>query len=292
MTGSLAEGRLRKMAKVALSGYATIDYVSNAAVPIVPTGTNTIEVVEGGFPRVGGAPLFAGQALSSRGHAVAPVVSVGSDENGALLRNHMRMRGLSARGVAQVKDGRTAMCFLVHQPAGGYCCFLDRGSAGTIKMTAIQRAIVRDADWIVIAAGPCSITAEVLSLISPAQHVAWIVKADAVCFPHEVRTVLKSRASMIFLNRHERDFLGAALAPKQVIFETDGPRGVRVMANGEDVFIGAEPLGVSDATGAGDTFAGAAMATLIDDPHALEAASLRGMAAVRALLEGRVRVPA
>ncbi|MFT4053370.1 MAG: PfkB family carbohydrate kinase [Novosphingobium sp.] len=277
------------MAKVALSGYATIDYVSNAALPIVPTGTNTIEVVEGGFPRTGGAPLFAGQALLAQGHAVAPIVSIGSDENGALLRHHMRIRGMSPRGVSQIKDGRTAMCFLVHQPGGGYCCFLDRGSAGTAKMTAIQRAIVKEADWIVIAAGPRSTTAEVLSLVSPVQKVAWIVKADEVCFPQDLRMTLRSRASMIFLNRHERDFLGAVSVPEQVIFETDGHRGVRVLAKDEMLFVGAEPMDVNDATGAGDTFAGAAMATLFNAPQAFEEASLQGMAAVRALLRGRNR---
>lgn len=277
------------MANVALSGYGTVDYVSNAMSEIVPKGTNSVEVVQGAFPRAGGAPLFAGRALASAGHAVAPVLSIGADDNGALLRSHIRIGGLSPRGVVLVKDARTATCFLIHQPDGGYCCFIDRGSLAPQRLNAMQRAIVKAADWVMVSAGPSLVTEEVLAALSPEQKLAWIVKADEVCFPRDLRARLQARASLIFLNRLERDFLDLEFTADQAIFETHGARGVRVSGQGAEFFMEAEPVDVNDATGAGDTFAGAATACLIDTPGAFEQAAWRGVIAVQSLLRGRLR---
>ncbi len=99
---------------------------------------------------------------------------------------------------------------------------------------------------------------------------------------------------MIFCNTGERAWLEAsrtspALAG-QILFETRGADGVHVEA-GEAFDLPVSPLTVDDATGAGDTFAGAALAALIAGDTA-RVAGEAGIAAAGALLAVRAAIGA
>lgn len=275
---------------IALIGYATLDFIAHSDGPVLIEGTSAIKVADHGWPRIGGAPVYAGQALAQAGHEVALVCNIGDDPSGADLIGQMRQRGLSTAAIVQGQSHRTPVCVLIHRPDGRYCCFLDRGDDAASSLSPGQQATLRDAAWVVITAGRSDLAEQALALMAPGQKLAWIVKADATSFPPALCDRLRQRAAIIFHNRHESAFLGQAsgTAPKdQLLFETDGEHGVHIHQHGRTVTIPTAMLQTLDATGAGDTFAGAALSLLIEDMQGVEAAARAGLAAATRLLEQR-----
>lgn len=275
---------------IALIGYATLDFIAQSDGPVLVEGTNAITVADQGWPRIGGAPVYAGAALAQAGHDVALVCNIGTDPSGTDLIGQMRQRGLSTGAIVQSKVHRTPVCVLIHRPDGRYCCFLDRGGDAASPLSPEQQATLRKAAWIVIAAGPSDLAEQALAMMAPGQKLAWIVKADATSFPPALCDRLRARADIIFHNRHESAFLGRSDGPppaNQILFETDGEHGVHIHRKGHTVTLPTAMLKTLDATGAGDTFAGAALATLMEDGATVEAAARAGLAAATKLLEQR-----
>lgn len=267
------------MVRVAVAGFATIDYV--VQVEGVFTGRGTRLMREAAWPRAGGAALYASAALAKAGVAAAPLTWVGDDADGAAYRSTC----VSDVGVAVMPDAPSTRCLLIYNADGTYGCLLRPGPAA---LTDAQLLLAAEAEWLVIAAGPPEITARLLDL--DGRRLAWIAKDDAACFPTELVARLTARAEVIFCNAGERAWLeagrmGPAL-PDQILFETRGADGVHVEAEGEAFDLPVSPLKVEDATGAGDTFAGAAFAVLIDGGPA-RAAAEAGIAAAGALLTAR-----
>ncbi|WP_206243680.1 carbohydrate kinase family protein [Novosphingobium terrae] len=275
---------------IALIGYATLDFIARADGALQPEGTNAIRIADQGWPRIGGAPVYAGEALLHAGHDATLIANIGADAPGATMIDHLRQRGFATDALVQSAACRTPVCVLIHRPDGHYCCFLDRGDAVATGLSASQKAAIQRADWIVVSAGQSSMAEEALSLMRAGQKLAWIVKADATSFPGALRDTLRQRAAIIFLNRHERDFLGSntdGFPAHQLVFETDGERGVHIHHRGRSVTLSTAMLDTMDTTGAGDTFAGATLAALIADGEAVAEAAYAGLAAATKLLAQR-----
>jgi ribokinase len=279
------------MAKIALSGFAPVDFIAYSPSEVITDGTNLFEVSQTGWPRPGGAALITGRVLAAAGHDVTPIAMIGGDPAGTLAKNQAEADGLSTAGLAVLQSARTPVCLLIHLPEGRYCCFLDRGAAEGAMLTPQQLAVLRAAQWVVICAGPPQLTREVLETVTPQQKLVWIVKADHTSFTPDLCQSLRERASIIFSNRLERDFYTASGTANptvdQLVFETDGDRGVQVRGWGHDLWVNASRITVTDVTGAGDTFAGGVLSVLIDDPSAIEAAARAGAEAARTMLAER-----
>ena len=276
------------MAAVVVAGFATIDYVAQVEGDF--TGRGTLLMRQGGadaWPRVGGAALFASAALVRAGVAAAPLTWVGDDADGEVYLNACHAAGVGLDGVAVMPDAPSTRCLLIYNADGTYGCLLRPGAA---ELTDAQSRLAVEATWLTIAAGPPAILRRLLEALSPTIRLAWIVKDDPACFPPDLVARLTRRADVVFCNAGERAWLEAGRddpAPAgQVLFETRGAAGVRVEAAGEIVDLPVVPLTVDDATGAGDTFAGAALASLIGGASPLGAAEA-GIAAARALLSAR-----
>lgn len=267
------------MVRVAVAGFATIDYV--VQVEGVFTGRGTRLMCEAAWPRAGGAALYASAALAKAGVAAAPLTWVGDDVDGAAYRAAC----VSTEGVAVMPGAPSTRCLLIYNADGTYGCLLRPGPAA---LTDAQLRLAAEAEWLVIAAGPPEIATGLLDLDGP--RVAWIAKDDPACFPPDLVARLTGRAEVIFCNAGERAWLEAGRngsAPAgQILFETRGADGVHVEAAGETFDLPVMPLTVEDATGAGDTFAGAALAALIggDSPRV---AADAGIKAAGALLAAR-----
>jgi len=276
------------MTAVAIAGFATIDYVARVEGDF--TGRGTLMMRQGAtdaWPRAGGAALFAGAAMARAGIAAAPLTWIGDDADGEVYRQACRAAGVMLDAVALMPGSPSTRCLLIYNADGTYGCLLRPGRT---LLTERQQDLVAKTPWLVIAAGPPDIGRALLDAISPATRLAWIAKDDPACFPPDLVARLVRRADVVFCNAGERAWLEgareeAALA-SQLLFETRGADGVRVEAAGEAFDLPAAPLTVDDATGAGDTFAGAALAVLIEDGAPREAA-LAGIAAAGALLSGR-----
>lgn len=266
------------MTRVAVAGFATIDYVIQVEGDFTGRGTRLMR--EAAWPRAGGAALYASTALAKAGVAAAPLTWVGDDADGEAYCAAC----VSVEGVAVMPDAPSTRCLLIYNADGTYGCLLRPGPAA---LTGVQLRLAAEAEWLVIAAGPPDITVRLLDAEGP--RLAWIAKDDPACFPPDLVAWLTARAEVIFCNTGERAWLEAGRsgpAPAtQMLFETRGADGVRVEA-GEIFDLPVTPLTVEDATGAGDTFAGAALAALIAGAPP-RAAAEAGIAAAGALLAAR-----
>ena len=262
-----------------VAGFATLDYVVRVEGDFTGRGTKLMR--ETAWPRAGGAALFASAALMRAGVAAAPLTWIGDDADGEA---YLAACG-SRAGVAVMPGAPSTRCLLIYNADGTYGCLLRPGPAA---LTDAQLRLASEAEWLVIAAGPPEITARLLDVEGP--RLAWIAKDDPACFPSGLVARLTARAEVIFCNAGERAWLEAGRAgpapPGQLLLETRGADGVRVEAGGEVFDLPVEPLTVDDATGAGDTFAGAALAALITGGSP-RAAAEAGIAAAHALLAAR-----
>lgn len=267
------------MVRVVVAGFATIDYVVRVEGDFTGRGTRLMH--EAAWPRAGGAALYASAALAKAGVAVAPLTWIGDDADG----DAYRAACVSLEGVAIMLGAPSTRCLLIYNADGTYGCLLRPGAA---ELSDAQLRLAAEAEWLAVAAGPPEITARLLDLEGP--RLAWIAKDDPACFPPELVARLTARAQVVFCNAGERAWLEAGRTGPtpagQILFETRGADGVHVEAGGEAFDLTVTPLTVDDATGAGDTFAGAALAALIaGDPPRLAAKA--GIAAAGALLSSR-----
>ncbi len=273
------------MASVVVAGFATIDYVVQVEGDFTGRGTRLMR--EAAWPRAGGAALYASAALALAGVEAAPLTWIGDDADGDAYLAACRAAGVALTGVARRDGAPSTRCLLIYNADGTYGCLLRAGPAA---LTALQGRLAATAPWLVVAAGPPDILSRLLDEVSPATRVAWIVKDDPACFPPALAARLARRADVVFCNAGEREWLEAkragAAPDGQGVFETRGAAGVRVEAGGETFDLAVAPLTVTDATGAGDTFAGGALAVLVSGGSPREAA-LAGVAAAGKLLRRR-----
>ena len=138
-----------------------------------------------------------------------------------------------------------------------------------------------------------------LETISPSARLAWVVKHDPRALPPALAARLAARADVIFFSRAESELVTSALAAvgkdRQdcYLVETRGRSGAACTLAGRAHCATADAVEVLDPTGAGDTFAGGALAALIGgerDPSAILRAgqdAARRMLLARQPIEGR-----
>lgn len=255
--------------RVVISGYCTLDQV-------IREGTSFT-------PRFGGAVLYAGRPLADAGHLVTPLARLGGDTEAMRCLAEAENGGLDISGFVQNPAASMARCLMIYRDDDLCDCALERQDG---PLTSGQRALAERADLLVIAAGTAEASLQMLDTAPDQALVAWIAKNDELCFPPSLRERLARRADVIFCSRAERPAIDAARLDGrhgQLLFETRGTAGgVVVDASGEQDFAAA-PVGVADATGAGDTFAGTALAALLAGSGSHRAAAA-GAEAARAFL--------
>jgi ribokinase len=273
------------MAEAVIAGFATIDYVARVEGDF--SGRGTLLMRQGAndaWPRAGGAALYAGAALARAGATATPLTWIGDDADGEVYLAACRAAGVLLEGVAISMGKPSTRCLLIYNADGSYGCLLRPGPADLIEA---QYRLARQAGWLVIAAGPPAILERLLDGVGPSTRLAWIAKDDPTCFPPELVARLTVRADIMFCNAGERAWLeagrGGPTPASQVLFETRGAAGVQVEIAGGRFTLPVAPLTVDDATGAGDTFAGAALAVLIHGGSA-RAAAEAGIVAAHHLL--------
>jgi ribokinase len=192
--------------------------------------------------------------------------------------------------MARVEGARTPIAVLAYDPSGDCACLYDPGLPPGIGLIDAQVRLIGEAEWICVTIGPTVVTDALLQMIRPDQRLAWIVKNDPRAITPEQTAALAARADLVFCNGRERAFLesarhdGGETRAGQIIVETQGRRGAVFFRNGESCFVPAEPVDVTDPTGAGDTFAGGVIAAVMSGETDLNAMGLAGNAAARALL--------
>lgn len=281
------------MTKVVIIGYASIDFP--AVLDGFFKGDQTVLIKQrpaDSFPRPGGCPLYVAQPIASRGMDVSIITWVGDDRYGEMYAERAEQGGVRVEGVASVQSGNTPVAFMIYQRDGSCGCLFDPGMLGQEHLTHAQTALIEDANLLCITVGPPDIAEEALSLISDDCTVAWVTKNDPVSYPEHLRRALGTRARYIFCNRNERAWVNNALErgtpPKnQLIVETSGGSAVVAQRDDHCTEVDVPPLAFDDASGAGDTFAGGCLTSLIDGEDDLSAIAGAGIAAAAELLRSR-----
>lgn len=281
--------------RIAVTGYASLDHVAMLdGVPVPGRTTTILDRPDGAWPRLGGSPAYVAAALALGGVAEAcPVSWIGDDEAGRGYRRALGDRGVSDAGLAVVEGARTPVAILAYEPDGGCICLYHPGMPRSLALSDHQARLVASADWLCITVGPQGATAAALDALGPSTRLAWVVKDDPRALTPALAARIAASADLICYSRAEAAFVARALEASgpgrsdRILIETAGGAGAGAMRGGERVFVGAEPIEIADPTGAGDTFAGGALAALALGETALGPIVEAGHRAARALLETR-----
>ncbi len=281
------------MSLVAVTGYASLDHVASLDGKPAAGSTTMIVGRPAEWPRLGGGPAYVASALVKSGVSpVYPLSWVGTDRDGEAYCAKLSAAGVATDGIQRRADGRTPLAILAYQPDGGCICLYDTGMPQVLPLSVAQLDIVARADWVCVTIGPKEATVGVLDTIRPAAKLAWVVKYAPTDMPFEHAVRLAGRSDLICFSRAESPFVKEVLSktpsrPSRILIETRGEEGALLSRDDEERFVAASPISVGDPTGAGDTFAGGALAALVKGETDATKILQAGHAAARQLLLGR-----
>jgi sugar/nucleoside kinase (ribokinase family) len=277
---------------VAITGYASLDYVVRLDRAPVADATSTIVSRPLDWPRLGGSPAYVASAMVAAGVDALPISWVADDADGCAYCDALANRGVSDEGIA-VSPGRTPTCVLAYQPDGGCHCFYHPSLAEPLALDAHQLELVAEAPWVCLTVGPPGATRQALAAIHPDAKLVWAVKADPRAVPAELAAAICARADIVAASRAEASFVATALAAagpsqrRRLLVETRGAEGVALMQDGRVELFPVAAVEADDTTGAGDTFLGGFLASLIVGNEAPERAVGAGAQAARQMLLAR-----
>jgi len=283
------------MTKIVVIGYASIDYVVQLDGPLAPNRTTIIASRPAkSWPQLGGSPPYIVGAMLRAGFKSAAIITwVGKDEQGSWYIRAMEEAGLPTEGVARTLPGCSPVCIMAYDPTGACYCLYEAVSSRGVALDAGQLEVIYSADWICLCAQPQTTSRSALACLKPDQRLIWAVKGDPDAFPPHLRCDLAARADLIVHSRGERPFVEPALAeagpgrPGRIIVETRGPEGVQITIGDKTISVPTKKIAVADPTGAGDTFLGGLIASLIQKPDDPVAAIRAGETAARTMLTER-----
>jgi ribokinase len=281
------------MTGIVITGYASLDYCVQLDRAPRPDATATVLSRPLEWPRLGGSPAYVASSLAAAGVREVRAISwVGADADGREYAKSLSLRGVRVDGIG-VRPGRTPICILAYQPDGGCHCFYDPSLSGPLVLDASQEALVARAEWVCLTIGPPEATRQALAAASPGAKIIWAVKADPRSMPSELAAMIAARADIIACSRGEAGFVADALAAcraparGRLLLETRGSDGVFLRAGEVEEIIGVEALAADDTTGAGDTFLGGFLASLMAAPDLPSEAVKAGAKAAREMLTAR-----
>ncbi|MDH6234038.1 ribokinase [Mesorhizobium soli] len=283
------------MTTIAITGYASLDHVAILdGTPQSGRTTTILQRPQDGWPRLGGGPAFVAMALTAAGiERAVPVSWIGDDLAGQTYRDQLAARNVLDEGLEAIAGARTPVSVLAYEPDGGCICLYDPGMPAGLTLSPAQRELVAKANWVCLTIGPSAVNDAVLEAIGETTRLAWVVKHDPRAMSATQAARFAARADLICFSHAESAFVEAALAetdtarPGRILIETRGRQGATITRDGRSVEVSAEPISVTDPTGAGDSFAGGVLAALAKGETNPEAIVRSGHATARRLLLGR-----
>lgn len=214
-----------------------------------------------------------GAAAASLGVRVGLGMVVGDDFNTSGYRAHLLELGVDLSGVDVRAGEDSGYSYNVSDPKGRSACFSHLGIAADQELWEPPFPQIERARAVAVSEKFCSYT------LASLRHARKLGKMTAingmVGTAHELAPDFLAEADILFISQSEarslirlldlpglRDLLKTG--PKTVVV-TQGTRGSQwLLEDGEEFFCDAVPAAtVTDSTGAGDSFAGAALAMLL-----------------------------
>ncbi|MBQ4856369.1 carbohydrate kinase family protein [Rhodanobacter sp. B2A1Ga4] len=278
------------MTRIAVLGYACLDYAASVDGDVRWGWTSRISSrPRDEWPRPGGCSFYVARPLAQAGFGVDIVTWTGDDAMGNLYADHCHRHGIGTQGIDASTGATTPVSMLLYKDDGRCACLIDFGSAGSAT-TSTQEDLIRKADMVVVTVGPAACGLRALDIARDDALIVWVAKNDPISFPPELRTRLGQRARYVFCNGDERTWIDDATVDadaEQIVVETRGAEPIHIRSRGTTMHIPVTPLQVGDATGAGDTLAGATLAALLGGETDPVAAVRSGALASSELLRRR-----
>ena len=277
------------MTSLAVSGYASIDYVVGLAGRIAGDRTTLINSRDpAAWPRPGGCPTYVAGAAARAGEKAHAVSWVGGDKAGEMFRREVAALGVGIEGIRAMEGRRSPVAVLAYQPDRNCACLFDPAFAGEERLSSSQESILRSASHLCVTAGPPHLAGEILRLGAGRARLYWVLKQDCHAFPPALCEELSSQSDVIFCNAGERDLVGRTESGA-IIVQTGGEEGIVIETADICKTVKVERLEIADATGAGDTLAGGFIAAEMASNAGPVEALQKGMACARDLLVSRMQ---
>lgn len=274
-------------------GGATVDRKYRTKGPVQPRTSNPV-TSERTF---GGVARNVAESIARLGAKASLITILGQDDNGRAVLEHLRAIGIDTRHVTLSPGHATAEYVAVLDPSGDLALGLaDMGIFDSLTPARIEAAMTpSSAAWVF---ADCNLPAPTLhTLLDSARKSDAKIAVDAVSAPKVSRLPQDlSGVDLLFLNRDEAQaLLGQTDAAPEAMAEALLRRGAGriVLTLGADgllagdgaglIRIGAVPVTVVDATGAGDALIAATLVGLLTGRVLSDAARLGTMAAALTL---------
>jgi sugar/nucleoside kinase (ribokinase family) len=253
--------------------------------PLALVGNLSRDRVDGGPPRIGGAPFYAARAWRTMGARATIVTRCGPDEHDEYARR------LSALGLPVVfLPGTQTTSFSFHYDGDARVMTVEQ--AGDSWNPPDADAVPRGA-WVHVAPLLRSdFSAETLTALARERRLSFdgqglvrVPQTGSLTLDANFDRSMLAGVQILKLAEEEAEVIGAVdeLDVPEVVI-TYGERGARVFAKGRWEDVGAWPI-AADPTGSGDAFAAAYLAARSQDLTPLSAAR-RATTVVAALLTG------
>lgn len=254
------------------------------------------------WPAPGGILHIVRAAATAEIHVDA-VSWVGADSAGQHWISSITSVGAGPAGI-HIHGDVTPSAYIFYAPHGDARCFYDEGDCHAGPLTDDQLNIIRDADCVLLTAGPEWASRAVLAEINDQSVLVWAVKQDRNAFPPDLVHQIVARADVISYSAGEHSLFaggGPLLAARLGLLSvrTGGAEGVdftRITRAGraDHGHIAVEPIDAIDTTGAGDTLVGTLATELARAGHpvdlaveGLRAAITAAVLATSTMLQGR-----
>ncbi len=212
------------------------------------------------------------------GGRVAYVGKVSDDQLGAIFAHDLRAQGAvyETRPAPNGNGAETGRCLVLVTPDGERSLNTYLGSSEHLSPDDIDEAMMADTEWIFLEGyrfdGPDSheAFARAIAATRAAGGRVALTLSDPFCIErhrYAFADMIRNDVDLLFANRAEimamyetDDFEAArraAASEVEIVACTDSENGAYVMTAGREVHVPAIPTRVTDATGAGDLFAGA-----------------------------------
>ena len=250
----------------AVVGYASLDYASLTG-PYQGAGATTEvrERLSDPWPSPGGMSHFVCE-LRRQEISCAAVTWLATDELGDRFLGELSRVGADTTGVDR-SGTRSPSCHLYYAAEHEPVLFFDTGDCPR-SLSPEQCIAIAMADWLCLSVAPTAALRQSIQAMGADAALLWTVKSDPAALSADLVAQLAARAAIITYSQAERAFLAddcgfqpSSLATDQrLVVETRGSHGVQFWFGDRTATLTTEPMMVRDSTGAGDTFAAALLA--------------------------------
>lgn len=225
-------------------------------------------------PTPGGCANNIAVAASRLGVGAAPLIVLGDDGDGSLLRDKLEAEGVDTRLVHHVAGGKTAGTFLFIDPTGGHQTFYFPGSASENIDLSIPDELLTSLRYAVVTVGnPFHNRMFIERMVAAKVPLVWSLRNDVQAFPPDLVEQLARVCRILFMNEYEASQLVKTLGLPdlpalfdwgvEMIAMTLGSHGSCIYSPKETVEIPiVKPIAFVDPTGAGDAYIGGFLAGL------------------------------